>query len=497
MTRQPFQLLKVIYRRFAHKQSFFLRLCVCVACGVYACDLSWTEKKDIRAPHKVTETGPKHYPVVENIILITVDTLRADYVGFFGGQAQTPVLDKMASDGWAFSQCYATSMLTNPSHASIMTSVYPQDHGVYDNESGIQDGSPTLAAALDSQGFETGALINFPHLEPKVSNLGQGFGEVVMSASRERQAQETTDQALALIDRLRVSESGAPRPFFSWLHYTDPHAPYEPSGSHAPHAQDTNAKDTKGQDLERAFAQAPGFILHNPWFKEARQRFEYVEDLKRRYIGEIEATDEALGNLFKGLATRQLTGSTVVVVTSDHGENMGEHGLYFHHGGLYRPTVHVPLIISVPGAQPRHTDALVSTVDIAPTLLELAGQSLWPAARGKSLWNVATERLEGRPYVYFEHMQKQLVGVRSAQGSLIVHRQDSKQFPAYPFRVGKTELYDLSSDPGETLSLIPRGKLAAKLSGYLNETMAQAQALLPKPAMDQDLESLRELGYLK
>ena len=444
-----------------------------------------------QSPEKTLPPQGMSDPAIKNIILVSIDTLRADYLGFQGGAARTPTIDKLAGEGWAFTSTYATSMLTNPAHASIMTSLYPQDHGVYTNESGIADGLPTLASLLQKQGLATGAVIGFPHLNPEVSNLGQGFSEVVRSKFEERRAPQTSAEGLALIDKLAGGQKGKENGFFAWLHYTDPHAPYEPPSSHPPRHSSTHSPA-----LYKAFEQAPGFQLNNPWFDFARKKYQTVDDLVQRYIAEIEATDAGLSMLLAGLEERGLLETTALVLTSDHGENMGEHGLYFHHGGLYRETVHVPLIFWAKGLQSSRVDGLVSTVDIVPTLLDLRGVKADVPMRGESLCALVKGKRNAREFVFYEHMEAQLVGVRNDEGSLIVHQKGSHQFPAYPFVPGHKEFYDVANDPAESLALTPRGLLAERLGSALDGYRAQGMKLSSRVPLEQDRESLKALGYL-
>ena len=323
---------------------------------------------------------------MRNLVLITVDTLRGDYPGFAGGPAHTPVMDELADSGWSFDSCYSAAMLTNPALASVMTSLYPRDHGVYDNESGVADGARTIATALQRHGMRTLAVIGFPHVNPEVINLGQGFDRVAPATSDERRAGETSQEALRLLDTLTAEES-----FFLWVHYVDPHAPYEPGDEHPP--RPVVGPTTPLAVAERA---GPRFQRNNPWFRKAFHSYGSVEAMRQRYIAEIEATDAGIGELLAGLAARRRSAGTAVVLTADHGENMGEHNLYFHHGGLYQTTVHIPLVIHVPGATPVRVGGLVASVDIAPTLLELVDAPRWEPMRGRSLVPVVQGRREPR-----------------------------------------------------------------------------------------------------
>lgn len=442
-----------------------------------------SEHTDIK-PVQATKATPS--PIVDNVVFITIDTLRADYVGALGGKTNTPVMDALAEKGWVFDQCFSASMLTNPSHASMMTSLYPRDHGVYDNESGIPDGTRTIAWSLERLGLRTASVIGFPHLNPSVSNLGIGFQRVHRATRQEKRAHETSVQALQLLD-----EFGPKERFFLWVHYTDPHAPYEPENP--PDIE--NIK--KGRSIKYAKRVAPSFQRNQPWFRKAFRDVKTVEQMIALYVAEIEATDRGLGILLDGLQERNRLKNTAIVLTSDHGENLGEHGLYFHHGGLFAETVHVPLIISVPETAPRRVSGLVETVDIAPTVLEMLGAPLWQPMRGQSLMASALEQKPiDRQYAFSEHMLKQLVSVRSTHGTLILHQQDSRQFPNYPFILHKKEAYDRASDPAEETPLPLGHPLAALLDVALQGYLDMGLQWVARTSDEQDKESLKALGYL-
>jgi arylsulfatase len=427
-------------------------------------------------------------PAAKSIILITIDTLRGDVLGTNGGAARTPCIDGLARRGWSFDNCYANSMLTNPSHASIMTSLYPRDHGVQDNESGIADGVRTIAWAMQRQGRRTFAVLNFPHLNPEVSNLGQGFERVVQATREERRADETSKLALQVIDDLDEHEE-----FFLWVHYTDPHSPYEPAAEHPPR----RLKEGKRTPMKVAAAAAAGFQKKNSWFKKAFSAFKDAEDLEERYVAEVEATDSGLAVLLAGLEDRGRTDRTTIVLTSDHGENFGDHGLYFNHAGLYRSTVHVPLVVSVPGATPVRIAGQVESVDIAPTLLALVDAPRWEPMRGRSLVGLVRGLEPAREFVFSEHMQAQQVAVRGHGGTLILHRKKSSQFPTYRFVSGRREVYNLATDPGEEHDIGAAGPLYDVLEAAIQGYLQAGLQYVARPAIGQDRESLHRLGYVE
>lgn len=455
----------------------FLLLCRCQAAP--RGELVTTAQGAVSAV--ANETRPR------NVILITVDTLRADIIQPYGGPARTPVLQEWSEHGWLFSNCISAAMLTNPSHASIMTSLYPRDHGVYDNESGIGDGVRTLAFALRQQGMRTAAVVNFPHLNPEVANLGQGFEKLARATRNERRGREVTAEALRMVDNF-----GSDERFFMWLHYTDPHAPYEPEGFSG---LTTDAQFSK---LPMALAKnvAPGFQKNNPWFATAFKRFATTDLLAQRYVAEVEATDAALGDLWAGLKNRKRADDTMLIVTADHGENLGEHALFFHHGGLYRSTVHVPLLVFFQGLAAKKISTLVETVDIAPTILDVLNQPRWEPMRGKSLLTTVQTGVPVRDVAFSEHMFGQLVAVRSETSAVILHRKSAKLFPNYPFTEGRREYFDIHDNQEGAVQSLPemeQRRLATALDNYLG-TSRNSQ---PKKATQQDRASLRALGYVE
>ncbi|MEO1174829.1 MAG: sulfatase, partial [Myxococcota bacterium] len=356
-------------------------------------------------------------------LLITIDTLRADVLGAYGGPALTPELDRWAAEGWRFTQAYSASMLTNPSHSSILTSLYPRDHGVYDNQSGVGDSLRTLPGELGRRGTASGAVVAFPHLNPNVANLARGFDRFVPATRKERRAKRQVELALAELDSMGTDQ------FFFWLHIGDPHAPYAPILEHRAVRKPVTA-------MSEAQAASPGFQKKNPWFRKAFKKHRYAETLYDLYVAEVEAVDRALASLRSTLEARGLWDETLVVVTSDHGEGFGEHGMWFHHGGLYDETLNVPLIIRGPGVSAAVDDRLVEHVDIAPTIVDLLGAPRWEPMRGRSLVAQRNGDAPARDFAFSEHMLAQAVSVRDGEWLQVLHRKSSRQFPSYPFIAG-------------------------------------------------------------
>ncbi len=378
-----------------------------------------------------------------SLVLITLDTTRADHLGCYGGTAATPVLDGLAARGVRFARCDTAAPVTLPSHATILTGLLPPRHGVRDNGTfRLAQSFETVAERLRAAGWDTGAVVGAVVLARQFG-LAQGFRRYddALGGREERPGEEVTDAALAVLGGLRA-------PFFLWVHYYDPHEPYEPP-----------------PELVRG--DGPG----------------------ARYDGELAATDRALGRLLRALPP----GCTVMVV-GDHGEMLGDHGEATHGVLLERGARRVPLIAAGPGvARGRVVTELVATVDVAPTLLELAGN----AARGldgRSLVSaLAGGRLPGAATTYCESLLPLYAYRWHPLRALSDGRWLFVDGPA-------VRLYDLRRDPGETRNV------AAAHPGVVRRWARRLAALrrrwndLETPAQqavdEETRRQLASLGYL-
>src|SRR5437870_3655267 len=282
-----------------------------------------------------------------NLLLVTIDTLRADHVGVYGAaNARTPTLDTLAARGVRFEHAQSPVPLTGPSHATILTGLYPPVHGVRDNIVFPLDARhQTLATRLKAAGYRTAAFVGaYPvaaafGFRQGFDTFSENFNESpVPGAGAQRPANEVVDDALGWL------AGPGPGPFFVWMHLYDPHAPYDPP---EPYRTD--------------FA-------------------------GRLYDGEIAFADAQLGRLFAWLRSSGHEEDTVVAVLADHGESLGEHGELTHAVLIYEATLHVPFLLAGPGV-PRGTTlpARVTTVDVAPTLLRLLGREPTAEMTGRDL----------------------------------------------------------------------------------------------------------------
>ena len=394
-----------------------------------------------------------------NLLLVTLDTVRADHVGVWGyGPAETPNLDRLAAQGVRFAEAEAVAPLTLPSHATILSGLLPPRHGLRNNGLGcFPRAPPTLATNLAGAGYRTGAFVSAFVLDHRYG-LDRGFQiydddvprDSVAGLDARRSGNLTVDRALAWLDR---QGSG---PFFLWVHLYDAHAPYAPP-----------------EPFATRFAAAP-------------------------YDGGVAEDDLQLGRLLTDLERRGLTATTVVAVAADHGEELGEHGELTHGLLLYEPSLHVPLIVRAPGLLPAGSVVTtpVSLVDVAPTLAGLLGRPLEePDGRrpdGRDLSAVIVRRAQpGAADLYAESMYGTCFGWSPVEA---IRRADLKYIAA-----PRPELYDLAGDGRETVNLVARkAPEASQLATALTDLASTPGQ--PTPAAETiDPEArakLLSLGYL-
>jgi choline-sulfatase len=351
-------------------------------------------------------TAPRH-----DILLVTIDALRADRVSVYGyGRATTPVLDRLAGRGTRFGQAEAPSTVTRLSVPAILFGRYPSALP-FERARGVwqlaKHRLPTLASTLAGAGYRTAALL------PTQGMVGKqelaGFAETHTATVRAEgepnpdNAAQVTDRAIAWISRQAKSRGGT-APWFLWIHYVDPHGPYErPPGA-------------------RDFGSGP-------------------ED---RYDGEIAHVDAQIGRLLASLSEGGRADRTIIVISSDHGESFGEHGTITHGKSLYEELTHVPLVIAVPGGAARLAAGRVSLVDLAPTVLDLVGLDAPAGMNGVSL---AAAVRAGAPVPPHPVLAELLRDRRVPRDLVALYRGDWKLIR--DLEVDAVELYDLRDDPDE------------------------------------------------
>jgi arylsulfatase len=416
-----------------------------------------------------------------NILLIGIDTLRADALGAWGRTPSlTPSLDRLAGASDVWPEAFTAFNVTNPSFASILTGLYGKNHGVYDLKTPLPPGHATLARLLAGAGYDTLALISAHHLGDHNSGLGQGFAEV-QTASEQAAAEMPVD---ATMDWLAAHQSRQ-KPFFIWLHLFDPHTPHTPP---EPYALGFRPAAAAGLSPVRSWV---------PFRQPGPRGFDepVLAGNRDLYDGEVAYADRQAGRLLDFLESRGLLANTVVAVVADHGENLGDHGIRFRHIGLFDSTTHVPLMIRWPGADRpgRRLAGLVQTIDLFPTLLAAAGLKP-PATDGQDLRELTGEGHTGRRAVFTEHSDRMGVSVRTQAYRYGWNQGNNpKLLPDGPY------LYDLKADPGETRNLAGHGLPAEKeLNGLLLRWLSDRRRN-PNPQSrdltEEEKRKLRSLGY--
>ncbi len=396
-----------------------------------------------------------------NLLVITLDTTRADHLGAYGAtEVETPALDRLGREGVVFEQAMATAPLTLPAHSSIFTAKFPPEHGVRDN-GGFFLGpeQETLAEVLKARGYATGGFVSAFVLDSKWG-IDQGFDtyfdDFDTSIGRSRSAGEIQRRGDQVVDRaLPWIESVSDRRFFAWLHFYDPHTPYDPP-----------------EPYRSRYASHP-------------------------YRGEIAFMDAQVGRVVAFLEQRGLLEKTVIVAIGDHGESLGEHGENQHGFFIYEAATHVPFIIRTPfpATRGRRVADPVRAVDVMPTALELLGLPAVTGVSGRSLTPllagvVPTLDLEGYAeamYPLHHYGWSDLRALRAGRYKLI--------------DAPRPELFDLQEDPKETTNIFEaRRSLGDLMVSRLRQTeqgFTQVTASQPPEDVDPEVRArLAALGYV-
>jgi arylsulfatase len=394
-----------------------------------------------------------------NVLLVTIDTLRADHLGAYGYRRNTsPRLDALAREGTLFRQAYTYWPKTRGSMAIMLTGRRPSQNGYSKAYPMLVGFNPTLASVLREAGYETAAAVDNPNV---AAQLGYGKGFDAYRETWEEQALVTeTDRARAITETgTRFLAAPHARPFFLWVHYVNPHAPYTP-----PAPYDTAFLDEEARRGPR-LPVVPGYHggIPKQWAVAGQDRLGYYV---AQYDGEIAGVDHEIGVLVDALRASGAASTTVVVVTSDHGESLGEHDYYFDHGeDLFDPSLAIPLLLIVPGAPAgQRSEALASTLDVVPTILDAVKVSYPPELAGRSLLSAATgQPVSGRERLYAQN-ERNLSAALDGRYKLVRGPE------------GRAALYDRRGDPSETRDAT--GSLAAmarELRSELEDYLARAE----------------------
>ncbi len=399
-----------------------------------------------------------------SVILICVDTLRPDHLGYNGYTRNTSAaLDALAREGVRFNTCYSVAGWTLPSMATILTGVYPRDHGATDFHWSMDPAVPTLASILRRQGYDTRAYVSHVFLKP-IYGFGEGFRSFDYSVLNVGNPHEVST-AKELTDLVIADLPATKKPFFIWAHYFDPHFAY---------------------------------LSHTEWAQFGDRDVD-------RYDQEVAFTDRHISRLLDELKRRGLDDETIVVFTADHGEEFGEHGGGYH-DTLHEEVVRCPLVIRAPFLTPGVNETIAEQIDFVPTILGLLKIPVPEGLPGKDLFSgrpsgpIFFER--DRPFPWTER------GVLDGGVKLfVVELSDSAKIPQAshlnyaPVRnvVPGVYMYDLSKDPRETRNLFDESDPRAKeLLSLLTKQFATPARKTHEVEVNEEItKKLRSLGYIR
>jgi len=401
-----------------------------------------------------------------NVLLLSVDTLRADHLGCYGYEKPTsPNIDSLATQSLVFDNAVCEVPLTAPSMSAMLTGKLPRDLGLTRNGVALPSDVPTVAERFQAAGYATWCIQSNWTLKADLSGVNRGFAVYRddfktgrwSGLKSERIGDEVAELAL---EQLQQSETG--KPFFAWVHFSDPHAPYV-------FRDEYNAWDRR------------------PW------RLERAQKVRVQYDAEVRFVDEQVGKVLNALPE-----NTLVVFVADHGESLYEHGYLGHGRRLYQPGLRIPWMIRAPGVAPGRSNAPIRGADMAPTLLALAGL---PPLENISGVNVLGSIPQDRIRIVEAHggAAVGLPGVREAMANMPAEAQAVLQGDWKLIQQdNKVELYNLREDPAERSSQF--GKERARAEEFLLHLKAWNQqarrTIETKPLSDADVDALRALGYI-
>ncbi|MEW6067961.1 MAG: sulfatase [Nitrospirota bacterium] len=488
-----------------------------------------------------------------NILLISIDTLRADHLSCYGYHRKTtPNIDKLASEGTIFRQNYSTGVWTPPGHASMLTGLYVSEHGVY-GERKLADNVPTIATILKENAYQTAGFVNNSQVGELVGfEKGHDtFVEVWKGVQSKSIVERIIRGGIRKIRKyLSYEDMGAKRtnkifsewiegidkykPFYCFLHYIEPHNPLNPPRPYKNKyltfdviARSKATKQSTNIDMKKI-----NKVALNPlicYVEDLNLNQEEISYIKNLYDGEVAYTDHIVGEIISILKRHNLYDNTMIVVTSDHGEHFGERGLWSHVASLYKEVLHIPLIIKYPRGVEHinEVNEYTQLVDIFPTVLKIAGLSLPPLLKGgegglsgvslvydknnniNKYHKYIFAEWEGRiPYFIQDKVEakaKAKVEDKS-KGEDILNRfktpmsmiQD-KQYKYIYKSDGNEELYDISNGKEELLNITTQKELKDRLCSELfkkQRYMRDIEESTTYSIDDEIARNLKALGYM-
>jgi arylsulfatase A-like enzyme len=486
--------------------------------------LTWPVVRFVRsdwmsATSSETPASPgRHAP---NILLLSIDTLRADHLGAYGGSpGLTPHLDRFATEGIVFERAITSSPWTLPAMASLMTGLHPRHHGagVITNRrdplgrAALPTGSWTLAKSLREHGYQTQAIVTNPYLALRYG-FGQGFDgyeNVTIESEAFLAFADTTavrlltwlrpevivgDRGETVSARVRdwLARRDGVQPFLLWVHYIDPHPPYSRPGvtHHKSFRGDTSFLPANPSQAGAAMTTSPDVARLRSG--EIRLGPEEKEAVRQLYRAEVAGVDAAVGSVLEAIDEMRLRDRTLVVVVADHGEEFWEHGGVEHGHTVYDELVRVPLLARWPArlAAGVRVAEVARMVDIAPTILELLGLTAPAEMDGQSLVGLIRGQDEPPRVALIENLlfAEERVGIRGAQHKYV------------RWQTGKEEVYDLGVDPGELRDLAAIDTVSQplrQLYAIFDQNPMMHSVPKREPELDAAAEAaLRALGYIR
>jgi arylsulfatase A-like enzyme len=430
-------------------------------------------------------SGPRP-PGRRSLLLVTVDTLRADHLHAYGYSRPTsPHMDALARRGLLFEDAETVQSATWPALTTLHTSLYPSAHGVVENGHDLREGVPTLAELLFAKGYETAAFL---------TNMKRARHRGFALVSPARAGGQSADDREAVEDAIAELGRDRSRAFFIWVHLISPHASYDP-----PRPWDTAFPGPGASALSGDLGELVRLRERGATLSEAD-----VARVVSLYDGEVAYTDDLVGRLLEAVRTLGLESSTLVVLTADHGEDLYEHNRYFFHSpSMYASSLHVPLILALPGVLPegRSTDQPASLVDLAPTLLGLLGMEAPRSFQGENLLPGGALPREPVRRLLFSETNGRIYGVRTAGFRLVLNPGGvAPGAPGGAYPIAPVELFSRADDPREQTNVAAaRPDVVRALSADVAEWRARdlPREQLPARAIDPEtLKELRALGYV-
>ncbi len=480
---------KIVY---SLAMSLAIVLLVSLYSSLYSSTGSPGGPKDMGSPIGYDEKYEDYRCPDCNVIILTIDTLRADHLGSYGYFRNTsPNIDRFAEDGVLFTKAYAQASATSQSVSSFMTSKSPSKFRRYNKKLGYE--RVTLAEILKENGYKTAGIVTNPWLKEEMG-FAQGFDDYSYVPHYNYGFKSSNEVNKRALDWLKENKD---EKTFLWLHYLEPHAPYR---SHEEYQYDPGYQGR----FKDNFTNIDANTYKNPDLKLTDEEIYHINAL---YDGEINYIDNSIGNLLSELKRTGLYDNTIIILTSDHGDEFREHGGTGHDHTLYNELINVPLIIKGPGVENITSDNQVRLMDVVPTILDILkvkadrsfdGVSLMP------LFNRKNYNLE----VYSKMENHHASIISKDEWKVILKFREMKFVPDKDVEWEKIEtrkeLYDLKEDPDEQNNLIDEyPEIANELEERLMELRMEVQDVEDEPEKESDdeiskrtKEELRSLGYV-